>query len=312
MTFEVTILGSGSAAPSVHRHHTAHALNVHEQFYLIDCGEGTQERMRQYGIPLMKLNAIFISHLHGDHVFGLPGIISTLNHLGRKTPLHIFGPMPIGDILRFHLEHFEQNLGYEIICHELNARENGLIYENKVMEVTTIPLRHRIPACGYLFREKAPARNVDKTAIEKYGLSLKQIVALKNGEDVLLDNGGSLTCKEATYIPYSPRSYAYCSDTLYSGKVVSLVQGVDLLYHEATFLDKDKQLAKETGHTTALQAAKAAAAAQVQQLLIGHFSSRYKDENLFLDEAKMLFPNTILAHEGETVPIRIHKHLLHR
>lgn len=261
MTFEVTILGSGSAAPSVHRHHTAHALNVHEQFFLIDCGEGTQERIRQYGISPMKLNAVFISHLHGDHVFGLPGLISTLNHLGRKTPFHIFGPMPVGEILDFHLKHFEQNLGYEIVVHELNARENTLIYENKVMEVSTIPLRHRVPSCGYLFREKTPALNVDKKAIEKYGLSLRQVVALKNGQDIILNSGQLLANGEATYIPYSPRSYAYCSDTLYSGKVVSLVHGVDLLYHEATFLDKDKHLAKETGHTTALQAAKAASLA---------------------------------------------------
>ena len=314
MTFEVTILGSGSAAPSVHRHHTAHALNVHEQFFLIDCGEGTQERMRQYGIILMKLNAIFISHLHGDHVFGLPGIISTLNHLGRKVPLHIFGPMPLGEILRFHLQYFEHNLGYEIIIHELNARENVLVYENKVLEVTTIPLRHRIPSCGYLFREKTPARNVDKRAIEKYGLSLKQIVALKNGKDILLENGLDnstlLAHEEATYIPYQPRSYAYCSDTLYSGKVVSLVHGVDLLYHEATFLDKDKALAKETGHTTALQAAKAASLAEVKQLMLGHFSSRYKDDSVFLDESRAIFPNTILAVEGETVGIPIVKQSL--
>lgn len=310
MTFEVTILGSGSAAPSVHRHHTAHALNVHEQFFLIDCGEGTQERMRQYGISPMKLNAVFISHLHGDHVFGLPGLISTLNHLGRKTPLHIFGPMPIGEILRFHLEHFEQNLGYEIVVHELNARENVLVYENKVLEVTTIPLRHRVPSCGYLFREKTPGLNVDKNAIEKYGLSLKQIVALKNGEDITLDDGRLLPNAEAAYIPYAPRSYAYCSDTLYSGKVVSLVHGVDLLYHEATFLDKDKALAKETGHATALQAAKAALLSEAKQLVIGHFSSRYKDENLLLEEARTLFPDTALAQEGGTIPIPARKNRL--
>ena len=307
MTFEVTILGSGSAAPSANRHHTAHALNVHEQFFLIDCGEGTQERMRQYGISPMKLNAIFISHLHGDHVFGLPGILSTLNHLGRKTPLHIFGPMPIGEILRFHLEHFEQNLGYEILCHELNARENALIYENKVLEVTTIPLRHRIPSAGYLFREKTPARNVDKRAIEKHGLSLAQIVALKRGENVLLGDGTVLDCSGATYVPYAPRSYAYCSDTLYSGKVVSLTKGVDLFYHEATFLDKDRRLAKETGHSTALQAAKAASLAEAGQLVIGHFSSRYKDDGLFLEEARTVFPNTRLAREGETVSVPVRK-----
>lgn len=309
MTFKVTILGSGSAAPSANRHHTAHALNVHEQFYLIDCGEGTQERLRKYGINPMKLNAVFISHLHGDHVFGLPGLISTLNLLGRKTPLHLFGPMPIGDILARHIRFFEPNLGYEIVCHELNARENELVFENKVLEVTTIPLRHRIPSMGYLFREKTPPLNIDKKIIEKYGLPLSQIVALKRGEDIVLDNGELLSASKATYIPYTPRSYAYCSDTNYSGKVVNLVQGVDLLYHEATFLDKDKHLAKETGHSTALQAAKAAKLSNAGRLMLGHFSARYKDEGVFLEEAQSLFSNTVLAHEGETisVPLRRNK-----
>jgi ribonuclease Z len=303
MTFTVTILGNGSAAPSANRHHTAHALNVHEQFFLIDCGEGTQERMRQYGIPPMKLNAIFISHLHGDHVFGLPGVISTLNLLGRKTPLHLFGPAPIGEILRFHLEHFEQNLGYEILAHEVNARNNERIFENKVLEVTTIPLRHRIPSVGYLFREKTPGRNVEKAAIERHSLSLRQIAALKLGENVVLDDGTPLACEEATYIPYSPRSYAWCSDTLPSGKVAGLVHGVDLLYHEATFLDRDRHLARETGHSTALQAARIAASAEVGRLLIGHFSSRYKEEELFVEEARTLFPNTFPAREGESISI---------
>jgi ribonuclease Z len=262
MTFSVTILGSGSAAPSVNRHHTAHALNVHEQFFLIDCGEGTQERLRCYGIPPMRLNAVFISHLHGDHVFGLPGLISSLNHLGRKTPLHLFGPAPIGEILSFHLKHFESNSGFEILLHELNARREEAIFETKTLEVGTIPLRHRIPACGYLFRERPTGR-----------------------------------------VPYAPRTYAYCSDTLPSGRVARRVAGVDLLYHEATFLDKDRHLARATGHSTALQAAKIAATAGVGQLLIGHFSSRYKDERVLVEEARSVFPGTVLAREGETVSL---------
>jgi ribonuclease Z len=281
---------------------------VHEQFFLIDCGEGTQDRMRQYGISPLKLNAIFISHLHGDHVFGLPGVLSTLNHFGRKTPLHLFGPAPIEEILQFHLKHFEQNLGYPIVCHEVNARQESLIYENRVMEVTTIPLRHRIPATGYLFREKTPPLNVDKAVIRRHSLSLAQITALKRGEDILLADGTPLPCAEATYVPYPPRSYAFCSDTLYSGKVVRLIHGVDLLYHEATFLDKDRPLAKETGHTTALQAAKAASLAEVGQLLIGHFSSRYKDDSLLLDEARTLFPNTLIAREGDTITLAPKRH----
>jgi ribonuclease Z len=218
--------------------------------------------MRRYGIPPMRLNAVFISHLHGDHIFGLPGLISSLNHFGRKTPLHLFGPAPIGEIVRFHLDHFEQNLGYEILVHELNAREHVHIFETKTLEVSTIPLRHRIPACGYLFRERPTGR-----------------------------------------VPYVARTYAFCSDTTASGKVAELVHGVDLLYHEATFLDKDKHLAKETGHTTALQAAKIAAKAGVGRLVIGHFSSRYKDENVLLEEARSVFQNTLLAREGEIVSV---------
>ncbi len=310
MTFNVTILGSGSANPTADKHSAAHVLNVREQFYLVDCGEGAQIQMRRYGIHPLKINAIFISHLHGDHVFGLPGLISTLNFQGRKQPLHIFGPAPLGEIIENHKKYFDQHLEYEIVVHEVDTRKHTLIFENKVMEVFSIPLRHTIPATGFLFREKVPPLNVKKYALEKYGLSLAQIVALKRGEDVLLENGERIPNDACTYIPYEPRAYAYCSDTQASGKVASIVAGVDLLYHEATYLESEKALAKTSGHSTALQAAKIAASAGAKQLLLGHFSSRYKDESVFREEAKTLFENVLLAEEGKTFAIPLARHYL--
>ncbi len=304
MTFKVTILGTGSARPTIQRHHSAHVLNVHEQFYLIDCGEGTQLRLMECGINPLKLNNIFISHLHGDHVFGLMPLISSLGHLGRRVPLTVFAPAPLGEILACHFRYFDRALPFEVIWHEVDTRQNAMIYENSVMEVWTIPLRHRVPAAGYLFREKMPPLNIRKEAIGRYGLGIAQITAAKRGEDLLNGDGSLLASNsELTYVPYPPRSYAYCSDTQYSGKVASIVAGVDLLYHEATFADEDKSLAKETGHSTASQAAKAALTAGASRLLIGHISSRYKYETLLLDEARLVFPNTGIAEEMRTYEI---------
>ncbi len=304
MTFKVTILGTGSARPTIHRHHSAHALNVHEQFYLIDCGEGTQLRLIECGINPMKLNAVFISHLHGDHMFGLMPLISSLGHLGRRVPLTVFAPAPFSEILAFHLRHFDHELPFDVVWQEVDTRRHEMIYENSVMEVWTIPLRHRIPAAGYLFKEKTPPLNIRKEAIERYGLGIAQITAIKRGENLLDSDGNVLAANsELTYIPYPPRSYAYCSDTQYSGKVASLVAGVDMLYHEGTFADEDKALAKSTGHSTASQAAKAALTAGARRLLIGHISARYKDENLLLDEARLIFPDTEIAEEKRTYSI---------
>jgi ribonuclease Z len=305
MTFKVTILGTGSARPTLLRHHSAHALNVHEQFYLIDCGEGTQLRLMECGINPLKLNAIFISHLHGDHLFGLMPLISSLGHLGRKVPLTVFAPAPFGEILACHFRFFDNDLPFEVIWREVDTRQNAMIYENNVMEVWTIPLRHRVPASGYLFKEKTPPLNIRKEAIERYGLGIAQITAAKRGEDLFADNGSLIaTNSELTYTPYPPRSYAYCSDTQYSGKVASIVAGVDLLYHEATFADADKALAKETGHSTASQAAKAALTACAGRLLIGHLSARYKDASTLLNEARLIFPNTEIAEEKRTYEIQ--------
>lgn len=305
MTFRVTILGSGSALPTLKRNPPAHVLNVHEQFFLIDCGEATQLRLRQAGINVLKINAVFISHLHGDHVFGIFGFLSTMGLMGRRTPLKIFAPKPFDRILASHLSFFDTNLPYEIEWNEVRTREHEMIYENKVMEVWTIPLRHRIPCAGFLFREKNPPLNIRKEAIAKYELGITQCGAAKRGEDVVTKAGVLIPNAELTYTPYKGRSYAYCSDTEYSAKAASLIKGVNLLYHEATFMDEDKSLAKETGHSTVVQAAKAALKAGAGTLLIGHFSSRYKDEKLLEDEARAIFPDTYAVEDLDSYEIAL-------
>ncbi len=308
MTFSVTILGSSSALPTLKRNPSAHALNVHEQIFLVDCGEGTQLQLKRYGINLLKINAVFITHLHGDHLYGIFGLLSTMNLMGRGRPLEIFAPAPFGEILENHLRYFDPNPGFETIWREVRPTKHEKIYENKVMEVWSVPLRHTIPASGFLFKEKTPPLNIFEHQIARYSLGIAQIAAAKRGEDITLPDGTVVPNVELTYTPYSPRSYAYCSDTQPSGKVAEIVRGASLLYHEATFTDEDKRLAKETGHSTASQAAKVALNAGVERLIIGHFSARYKDEEELLAEARAIFPDTIPAEEGECVAIPLKKH----
>lgn len=298
MTFQVTILGCSSARPAPSRHHTAHVLNVHEQFFLIDCGEGTQYQLSRYGINPLKLNVIFISHLHGDHVYGIFGLLSTMAMMGRQRALEIVAPKPFGEMLRSHFAFFQIELPYPLEIREVDARQSEIVWESRVLTVTTIPLRHRVPCCGYLFREREPGLNVHRHLVEGYGLDPLQIAALKRGEDAVLANGMPLTAEEATYRAYEPRSYAFCSDTTASGKVASIVEGVDLLYHEATYMHDDKELAVKTGHTTALQAARLAKKAGVRYLLLGHYSSRYRNLEPLLAEAQTEFPDTVLGRDG--------------
>ncbi len=297
MTFELTILGSASALPTSTRFPTAQVLNVHERFFLIDCGEGTQIQLRKARISFASINHIFISHIHGDHIFGIFGLLSSFNLLGRKTPLHIYGHSEVEKIINFFLENFAAVIKYEIIVHKISKREFQIIYEDKMVEVFAFPLKHRIPCFGYLFREKQKPLNINKNAIGKYKLSVNQIKAIKLGEDLLCNSGEKIPNRQLTEKPYKPRSYAYCSDTAIYKKIVPHIKGVDLLYHEATFAEADKKLARSTGHTTTKEAAMIASEASVKQLLLGHFSTRYKEVNKLLGEAKEIFNETIIADD---------------
>ena len=303
MSFSVTILGSSSAKPTAARHPSAQVVDIHEQHYLVDAGEGVQQQMIRMGINPLKLRAVFISHLHGDHVFGLFPLLSTLGLYGRRTPLPVYAPAPFGELLEGHLRYFDSDLPYSVEWHELRTTEHVLLLENRTLEVWSIPLRHRIPTAGFLFREKRPPLNVDKFKIVKYGLSIAQIAAAKRGEAVTLDTGEVLPNEELTYEPYRPRSYAYLSDTARSAKAARLAAGVDLMYHEATYAAAESKTAKLRGHSTSEDAAKAAVAAGAGRLVIGHYSSRYKDEQLLVEEARMLFPETYAATEGSTFTI---------
>lgn len=275
-------------------------MNVDEQYYLVDAGEGVQKQMFRYGINPLKLRGIFISHLHGDHVFGVFPLISTLGLYGRRTPLKIFAPRPFGEILESHLRYFDTDLPYEVEWVEVDTTAHRIIFENNSLEVWSIPLRHRVPASGYMFREKMPELNVNKFKIERYGLSVKQIVAAKRGEDIALEDGTVIPNTEITYLPRQPKTYAYCSDTNRSAMVARRVKGADLLYHEATYAAAERRQAKERGHSTSVDAAEIALAAEAKRLIIGHFSSRYKEPSVLLDEARAVFPATDIATEGET------------
>ncbi len=303
MSFSVTILGCSSAKPTPSRHPSAQVVNIHEQYYLVDAGEGAQQQMIRHGINPLKLRAVFISHLHGDHVFGLFPLISTLGLYGRRTPLAVYAPTPFGEMLDHHMRYFDSGLPYEVEWHEVDTTKHALLYENRTLEVWSVPLRHRVPTSGYLFREKEPALNVDKFQIAKHNLSIAQITAAKRGEDVMLDTGEMLANSILTYRPYAPRSYAYLSDTNFSAKAAGLCRGVDMMYHEATYAAAEQRSARDRGHSTTADAAKAALKAGAKRLIIGHYSSRYKDENLLVEEARALFPQSYPATEGETFRI---------
>lgn len=310
MTFQVTILGSGSARPTTSRYHTAHVLNVHEQFFLIDCGEGTQYQLLRYGINPLKINVIFITHLHGDHVYGLFGLLSSMAMAGRERRLEIHAPKPFKAMLEDHFRYFGrmEHLGFDIDIREADTKKSEVVFENRVMEVVTVPLKHRVPCCGYLFREKQPKLNVKKERIGFYGLDPLQIVALKRGEDVTIKlpaNGEErvVKCQEVTYRPYEPRSYAYCTDTMPLDSVGEIVSGANLLFHDTTFMEEDRQLAEETGHSTPREAAEVARKAEVGYLVTGHYSLRYKDLKPLWAEAEAVFERVIGGEDGLVIDI---------
>jgi len=292
---KLTILGSSSALPTSERYPSAHVLNVHERLYLIDCGEGTQMQLRRNKIRIGKINHIFISHIHGDHIFGLYGLLSTYSLMGRTTPLHLYAPVNYQAILLSHLSDFDIHLNYDIDFIPLNGKDPVKILDDKYLTVTAFPLVHRVPAFGFLFREKPRDRNIIKESIEKYNIPAVRIPAIKKGEDFITEEGEVIKNEEMTIPGPEPLSYAYCSDTAHFSRLASFVRGVSLLYHEATFDDSLSDLAKTTGHSTASDAARTALEAAAGTLLIGHFSARYRDLSLLVDESRSVFPRTLPA-----------------
>ena len=300
MSIAVTILGNSSAKPTPTGHPSAQVVNINEQLFLVDAGEGVQRQMARCGISALKLRAVFISHLHGDHLYGLFPLLSTLGLYGRRTTLRVYAPRPFGDMLEAFLRLCEGDLPYQVEWVEVDTTKNQIIFENDTTEVWSLPLRHRVPTAGYLFRQKEPPLNVKKYAIERYGLTVPQIVQAKRGEDVALESGEVLANADITYRPYGTLSYAYCSDTNYSARLAKMVEGVDMLYHEATYAAEERKLAKERGHATTADAAKVAQMAGAGRLLIGHFSARYKDLEVLLAESREIFTATDIARERET------------
>lgn len=301
--FSVLILGNASAAPTLARNHTSQLININEQYYLMDCGEGTQLRLREHKIKLQRINHIFISHLHGDHYLGLLGLLQTMHLLGRTTDLHIYSPKGLQEIVNVHLKYSESHLKYNIIYKGLNTQQSELIFENSKISVTTIPLNHRIACSGYLFKEKPKPKRIDPAAIKHYGVPKHQINNIKLGNDYV-DADGKLIKNELLTSKSLPSfSYAFCSDTKYEEKIIEVIKGVDLLYHEATFIEEHEDRAKKTFHSTAKQAAKIALNANANKLIIGHFSNRYPDLNVLLNEAKSVFKNTEIATQDNEFEI---------
>ena len=304
MSLRLSILGCHSATPRSFAYPTSQFLEMNGDHFLIDCGEGTQLQLRKQRIKFSRIKHIFISHLHGDHFFGLIGLISTFSLLSRETDLHIYGPKGIKNIIELQLRLTDSRLNYYLEFHELESKKSELIYENDKVTVHTIPLKHRIYTNGFLFREKTKERKIDIDEVRKYPeIETCDYHHLKKGKDYTLSNGQVITNKDLTFDPPQPLSYAFCSDTAYHPDMIPQIRGVDLLYHESTFLEDRAELARNTRHSTALQAAKTAGMAEVKTLLLGHYSSRYKDEELFLKEAKTVFENVILSHEGDVITI---------
>ena len=297
-TLSVHILGCGSALPTTKHNPSAQALTLRGKVYLVDCGEGTQLQIRRQGLHFGRIHTIFISHLHGDHCFGLPGLLSTLSMLGRTGELHIHGPEGLTEYINAHRKSFLAECSYEIITHEHDYRKSEVIHEDPSLCVRSLPLSHRIPTMGFLFEERCAARHLDKPAVDFYQVPRCCYPAILLGESYTAQDGSIIPNNRLTKPGRIPRRYAYCSDTEYFPNLIEQVRGVDLLYHEATFGEDLRARLATTAHSTAREAATIALKAEVKRLLIGHYSSRYTDVTPLLDEARSVFPNTTAAQEG--------------
>lgn len=302
--FLVHILGCGSALPTLHHFASSQIIEMRGKCFMVDCGEGTQISLRRSKVRFTKLQAIFISHLHGDHCFGLIGLISTFGMLGRTAPLQVYAPAALEPMLQAQLEMFCPGLGFEVEFHPLDTTLSQVVYEDKSLTVSTIPLDHRIPCCGFLFKEKPGRRHILRDMIDCYEIPISQIDNIKNGKDWATPDGDVIENSRLTTTADPTRSYAYCSDTRYMPQLYRLVEGVNLLYHESTYTEECKERAKLYYHSTAQQAATVARDAHVGKLLLGHYSARYDDEEGLLKEARAIFPESYLSNEGMTVAVK--------
>lgn len=301
--FEVHIIGCGSALPTRKHLPSCQVVDIRDKLMLIDCGEGAQLEWRKTGLNWQKITHIFLTHAHGDHVFGLPGFLSTMGLLGRTAPLYIHGPSNLQTYVEFMKAHFFPYFDYDIRFHAIDASLHQCIYEDRSMEVWSLPLKHRLPCCGYLIKEKPTLPHIRREMIDFYGIPTWAINRIKAGEDWTTPEGEVVPNSRLTTPADPVRAYAYCSDTMPTEELAEWCRGIDLLYHEATYAEGEKQQAERYFHSTASQAAATAKAADVRKLLIGHFSARYEDESLLLEEAKKVFPNTYLAAEGMQVTL---------
>ncbi|MGE0561990.1 MAG: ribonuclease Z [Flavobacteriales bacterium] len=302
--FSVLILGSASASPTLSRNPSAQIININEQYYLVDCGEGTQSRLREHKIKFQRLHHIFISHLHGDHYLGLLGLLQTMHLLGRTLPLHVYGPKQLKEIIDINILYSHSYLKYPLVFHETHVNGSEVLFEDEHITVSTIVLDHRIPCTGFLFKEKPKPRTINIEEVRKHAIPKYALNKLKMGEDYHFTEGKKIIKNiELTFAPEPSYSYAYCSDTKYNEQIIPIIKDVDVLYHEATFLDREATRAEATCHSTAKQAAEIAAKANAKLLIIGHFSNRYKDLGLLLEESKSIFANTLLGLENMTFEV---------
>jgi ribonuclease Z len=296
----LTILGCYAATPRTITNPTSQVLEIRNRLFLIDCGEGTQVQLRKNKIKFSKINQVFISHLHGDHFFGLIGLISTFALLNRTTDLHIYGPKGIKEIINLQLRLSNSWTKYDLYFHELESKESETIFEDDKVIVKTIPLNHRVYTNGFLFQEKIRERKLNLDAVLNYEIETCYYQNIKNGKDITLEDGRVIENDKLTFDPMPPLSYAFCSDTVYNESIVPLLTNVDVLYHESTFLDSEEALAGKTMHSTAKEAARIALKANVKQLILGHYSTRYENIGLFKEQAETIFPNVLLADDGKS------------
>ncbi|WP_315368400.1 ribonuclease Z [Prevotella koreensis] len=301
--FKLYILGCGSALPTPRHYATSQIVELRGKQFMVDCGEGTQIQLRRSRIGFNKIRAVFISHLHGDHCFGLIGMISTFGLQGRTAPLHVYSPKELEEMLMSQLKFFCMHLSFDVVFHAVDTSEQSVVYEDNSLTVETIPLEHRVPCCGYLFREKPTLPHIRRDMIDYLGIPVSQINNIKLGADWVCEDGTVVSNSRLVSPPDPVRSYAYCSDTRYMPTLYERLKNVDLLYHESTYGDDNMQMAETYYHSTARQAACVARDAGVKRLLLGHYSSRYDNEEVLLKQAQEVFPDTYLANEKMVIEV---------